>query len=85
VDSKVDGNSFKFPHTRAQLSAIGCQRKAGEAHEGETEADDLNRVPSTLVNKVVSLLVDEKEEELKVLLKTTYELDDERVSSLRMG
>ncbi|KAF5361727.1 hypothetical protein D9756_002570 [Leucocoprinus leucothites] len=79
TDSKSDPNSFKFPHTRAQLSAIARQCKPGEPYETEPDADDLNRVPSSLVNKVVSLLVDEKEDDLKALLKETYDLDDDTV------
>lgn len=81
ADPKPDPNSLKFAHTRAQLSAIARQVKPGDPYEGEPDADDLNRVPSTIVNKVVSLLVDEKEDELKALLKETYELDDETVST----
>ncbi|KAJ3568150.1 hypothetical protein NP233_g5909 [Leucocoprinus birnbaumii] len=84
--SKPDSNSVKFPHTRAQLSAIARQYKPGDAYETEADVDDLNRVPSSLVNKVVSLLVDEKEDELKALLKETYGLDDETVSNpLQVG
>lgn len=72
--------TLKFPHTRAQLSAIARHHKPTDHHDAEPDADDLNRVPSSLVNKVVSLLVDENEDELKALLKETYDLDNESVS-----
>ncbi|KAF9449958.1 hypothetical protein P691DRAFT_758619 [Macrolepiota fuliginosa MF-IS2] len=74
-----DPSTFKFPHTRAQLSALARQHKPADSYEAEADIDDLNRVPSSLVNKAVSLLVDEKEDELKTLLKQTFELDDETV------
>ncbi len=38
-------------------------------------------VPSSLVNEVVSLLVDEREDELQALLKRTYAMDDQSVCS----
>ncbi|KXN81524.1 Zinc finger CCCH domain-containing protein 6 [Leucoagaricus sp. SymC.cos] len=78
TEFKTDPDSFKFPHTRAQLSAVARQHKQGE-YPGEPDAEDLSRVPSTLVNKVVSLLVDENEDELKALLKEQFDLDDETV------
>lgn len=65
----------KFPHTRAQLAAIARQFKLDDT---ESELDD-NRLPQSLVNQIVSLLVDEKEDELKVLLKTTFSMDDDSV------
>lgn len=78
---KSDSNtSCKFPHTRAQLCALARQHKPADNCEPELDADDLNRVPSSLVNQVVSLLVDEKEDELKTLLKETFDMDDETVS-----
>ncbi|KAF8885020.1 hypothetical protein BD779DRAFT_1801509 [Infundibulicybe gibba] len=69
--------SPKFPHTRAQLSAIARQHKPLDSYDSDAETDDLNRVTSLLVNKVVALLVDEQEDELKILLKETYGIDDE--------
>ncbi|KAG6890301.1 hypothetical protein C0995_009507 [Termitomyces sp. Mi166 len=68
----------KFPHTRAQLSAIARQHKPLETYDGP---DEFNRVSSSFVNRVVALLVDEQEEELKALLKSTYGVDDETVSA----
>lgn len=78
---KSDANpTFKFPHTRAQLVAIARQRKLADNNEPETDSDELNRIPTALVNKVVSLLVDENEDELKALLKQTFDVDHETVS-----
>ena len=65
----------KFPHTRAQLAAIARQFRLDDS---ESELDD-NRLPQSFINQIVSLLVDEKEDELKVLLKTTFAMDDDSV------
>ncbi|KAG6868794.1 hypothetical protein C0993_010424 [Termitomyces sp. T159_Od127] len=69
----------KFPHTRAQLSAIARQYKPLETYDNSTDPDEFNRVSSSWVNRVVVLLADEQEEELKALLKGTYGMDDEVV------
>ena len=68
-------STAKFPHTRAQLAAIARQFKLDDS---ESELDD-NRLPQSFVNQIVSLLVDEKEDELKILLKTTFTMDDDSV------
>lgn len=73
------GNMGKFPHTRAQLSAIARQYKSLDNYDSDAEADEYNRVPQSIVNEVVSLLVDEREDELKTLLKAHYVMDDESV------
>ena len=71
----------RFPHTRAQLSALARQYKPADSYDSDAEGDDLNRVSPTLVARVVSLLDHEHEDELKRLLKDTYSgLDDEAVS-----
>lgn len=68
----------RFPHTRAQLSALARQYKPADSYDSDAEGDDLNRVSPTLVSRVVSLLDHEHEDELKRLLKDTYSgLDDE--------
>jgi len=72
-------NMGKFPHTRAQLSAIARQYKPLDNYDSDAEADEYNRVPQSIVNEVVSLLVDEREDELKTLLKANYVMDDESV------
>jgi hypothetical protein len=66
----------KFPHTRAQLSLIARQHKPLDS---DVDGDDFSRVSPTLVSRVVSLLVEEQEDELKAFLKKTYNMDDETV------
>jgi len=44
------------------------------------EAEDLGRLDASYVTKVVGLLDEEHEDELKSLLKNTYNVDDETVS-----
>lgn len=66
----------KFPHTRAQLSAIARQFKPQDI---DTDPDDDHRVSQSFVNQIVSLLVDEKEDDLKIILKTTFAMDDDSV------
>ncbi|KAF8199165.1 hypothetical protein BJ912DRAFT_951130 [Pholiota molesta] len=73
------GGVGKFPHTRAQLSAFARQYKPAEAYESDAEQDEYGRVPQSLVNEVVSLLVEEREDELKGLLKRTYLMDEESI------
>ncbi|KAG6856661.1 hypothetical protein H0H87_002038 [Tephrocybe sp. NHM501043] len=69
----------KFAHTRAQLSAIARQHKPLETYDNSADPEEFNRVSSSFVNRVVALLVDEQEEELKGLLQSTYGMDDETV------
>ncbi|KAH9933329.1 uncharacterized protein B0H18DRAFT_1208064 [Fomitopsis serialis] len=67
----------KFPHTRAQLSAIARQHKSSlDTFEGDPDGDD-PRINSSLVGKVVMLLTNEREDELKALLKGTFGRIDE--------
>lgn len=71
----------KFPHTRAQLAAIARQHKPVDSYDTDLEADDASKVPSALVARVVALLVDEKEDELKTALKDAFPgMTDETVS-----
>jgi hypothetical protein len=72
--------SRPFPHTRAQLSAIARQYKPlpSDAYDPEPD-DDISRVSAEFVEQVVALLVDEREDELKAVLKSTYGMDDEMV------
>lgn len=77
----------KFPHTRAQLALIARDHRfrdmiVGEGHsnggnESDMDDDEQAKVSSDLVRRVAALLDDEKEEELKELLKKTFDLDDE--------
>ncbi|PCH44392.1 hypothetical protein WOLCODRAFT_26736 [Wolfiporia cocos MD-104 SS10] len=63
--------SQKFPHTRAQLTAIARQYKPADAFDTDPEGDD-PRVDSALVGKVAVLLDGEREDELKLLLKGSF-------------
>ena len=74
----------RFPHTRAQLTAIARQYRPLDNYDDENE-DDPSRVTSALVARVASLLDAEREEDLKNLLKDTFGpgIDDEEVSSWR--
>ncbi|KAI0065625.1 hypothetical protein BV25DRAFT_1822112 [Artomyces pyxidatus] len=68
----------RFPHTRAQLSAIARQHKPADSYDSDMEGDDYNRVTSSFVAKVANLLDQEREEELKTLLRASYSgIDDE--------
>ncbi|KAG5653332.1 hypothetical protein H0H81_001072 [Sphagnurus paluster] len=79
-DSGADSSSMpKFPHTRAQLSAIARQHKPLDNYDSDADGDDFNRVSSSFVNRVAALLADEQEDELKTVLKSTYGMDDEMV------
>lgn len=81
VASEFSGLATKFPHTRAQLAAIGRQhRPSVDNYENDVEPEDHGRVDSSYVTKVVGLLDEEREDELKSLLKDTYSVDDETVS-----
>lgn len=79
----------RFPHTRAQLSSIARQHKPLDTRfdsrvdscDSDVEGDDAPRVSNSFVNKVVALLDHEHAEELKDLLKETYPMDEESVST----
>lgn len=88
--------SNKYPHTRAQLSYFARQYKPAYASSGHdshdngdmdnlhsNEAELKQGVSQALVNEVVSLLGEEKDEELKALLKENYGMDDESVVAFR--
>ena len=66
-DGDDQSSPTKFPHTRAQLAAIVRQ------------CNPSDEVSSSFVARVVSLLDEEHEDELKTLLKATYGMDDETV------
>lgn len=63
----------RFPHTRAQLSAIARQyRPTDNNYDDEYDGDESSPVTTALVARVASLLDGEREDELKVLLKSTF-------------
>jgi hypothetical protein len=78
--SEQSAPATKFPHTRAQLAAIARQHRPTDNYENDVEAEDLGRLDASYVTKVVGLLDEEHEDELKSLLKNTYNVDDETVS-----
>jgi hypothetical protein len=82
--STQDPHLPKFPHTRAQLSAFARQYRPADSYESDADsaADEFSRVPSNVVYKVIDLLENEREDELKRLLKDTYAMDDDAVCPL---
>jgi hypothetical protein len=80
--SELSTPATKFPHTRAQLAAIARQHRPADGYENDADAEDHGRFDSSFVAKVVGLLDEEHEEELKSILKDAYSVDDEMVSHL---
>lgn len=76
---------LRFPHIRAQLTAIARQYRPLDTYDDEID-DDSNRLSSALVARVVSLLDGEREEDLKNLLRDTFgpAIDDEEVGYSRL-
>ena len=71
--------STRFPHTRAQLSAISRLYKPADSGDNDAEPDD-SRITASFVAKVASLLDLEHEDELKALLKANFSgMDDDMV------
>lgn len=70
----------RFPHTRAQLTAIARQYRPLDNYEDDHE-DGSNRITSALVARVASLLDAEREEDLKNLLRDSFgpAIDDDEV------
>jgi hypothetical protein len=77
--SPSEPSATKFPHTRAQLSAIAKQHRLLDTYDNDGETEDHARLDSSYVTKVVGLLDQEHEDELKALLKETYNVDDDTV------
>lgn len=76
----------RFPHTRAQLTAIARQYRPLDNYDDDGD-NDSTRVSTALVNKVASLLDAEREEDLKNLLRDTFgsNIDIEEVSPCHFG
>lgn len=77
-------NSVKYPHTRAILTSIAAtfKQQDGEGTDTDQEGEEGQRINSALVSKVASLLQDEKEDELKQLLKVAFSIPDTVVSEV---
>ena len=73
----------RFPHTRAQLTAIARQYRTLDTYDDE-DNDDSSPVTSALVARVATILDTEREDELKILLKDTFgpSIDEDEVSIL---
>ncbi|PFH45911.1 hypothetical protein AMATHDRAFT_88609 [Amanita thiersii Skay4041] len=69
--------SAKFPHTRAQLVAIARQYKPLDNGESCVDGEDSKCVPHYILQRVIAMLADENEDDLKVLLKETFSMDDD--------
>lgn len=71
----------RFPHTRAQLAALARQHRAVDsADTSDIGEEDASRISQALLSKVVGLLVDEEEDELKNALKEAFpDMNDESV------
>lgn len=82
----------KFPHTRAQLAAIAREHRSltairdfsGADSDADVDGDGLvgRPVSAMLVKNVAELLDQEKEDDLKSLLKTNFDMDDDTVCVL---
>ena len=71
--------SPRYPHTRAQLAAVARQHRAVDSVDTGDE-DDASRISASLLSKVVGLLVDEEEDELKDALKEAFpDMNDDAV------
>lgn len=70
----------RFPHTRAQLTSIARQYRPLDNYDDDID-DGSNRITSAFVARVASLLGDEREDELKTLVKDTFgpSIEDEEV------
>ena len=74
----------RFPHTRAQLTSIARQYRPLDNYDDEADDGGSNNITSAFVARVASLLDEEREDELKILLKDTFgpSIDDDEVGFL---
>ena len=70
----------RFPHTRAQLTAIARQYRPLDNYEDDNESGSAS-ISSALVARVATLLDAEREEDLKNLIRDSFgpSIDDEEV------
>lgn len=73
---------LKYPHTRAVLVAIAASVKSsnGDIIDMDQDGDDGQRISPPLVSRVVTLLQEEKEDELKEYLRQTFTIPNTVVS-----
>ena len=76
----------RFPHTRAQLTAIARQYRPLDNYEDDNESGSAS-ISSALVARVATLLDAEREEDLKNLIRDSFgpSIDDEEVCSLLLS
>jgi len=74
--------STKYPHTRAILAAIAASVKLRDSESLDTDqdGDEGHRISPALVSRVVTLLQEEKEDELKQHLKRAFSIPETVVS-----
>ena len=72
----------KYPHTRAILAAIAASVKLPdtESLDPDQDSDEGQRISPALVSRVVTLLQEEKEDELKEHLRQAFSIPDTVVS-----
>jgi hypothetical protein len=80
----VSTNSLKYPHTRAILTAIAASAKLSDSEglDADQDGNDGQRISPALVSRVVTLLQEEKEDELKDHLKQAFSIPDTVVSDV---
>ncbi|KAF8517959.1 hypothetical protein BU17DRAFT_49347 [Hysterangium stoloniferum] len=66
-------SATKYPHTRAILVAIAASVNPNSA-DTDQDGDEAHRISPALLSRVVSLLQEEKEEELKEQLKAAFSI-----------
>ena len=72
----------RYPHTRAQLSSLARQYKPLDNVDSDLEIDDIPRVSSSFVKRVVAMLIDEREDDLQTLLRESFGMDHQTVRAL---
>jgi len=74
-------STSKYPHTRAILVSIAATAKDNDSLDVDTDNDDNQKVSPAIVSRVVMLLQDENEDELKNYLKDAFSIPDSVVSA----
>lgn len=70
-------NLMKYPHTRAILNIIASFAKSSDRDSlGVDQEVEDSRITPALISRVVTLLQEEKEDDLKVYLKEAFQIPD---------